>query len=62
MLGFLSDVKWTGGRVAARSLAPHVRNKVDVYFDVNTNIVYAIVRLLRFLFTGGDCVVFVFFL
>lgn len=58
LLGFLSDVKWTGGRVE-RSLAPR-GYKIDVYFDVNTNIVYAIVRLLRCSVAGGDCAVFVF--
>lgn len=58
LLGFLSDVKWTGGR-AERSLAPR-GYKIDVYFDVNTNIVYAIVRLLRCSVAGGDCAVFVF--
>lgn len=62
MLTFLSDVKWTGGRVAARSRSPRVRCKIDVYFDVNTNIVYAIVRLLRCSVAEGDCVVVVFLL
>lgn len=28
---FLSDVKWTGGRVAARSRTPRVRCNIDVY-------------------------------
>lgn len=47
---FLSDVKWTGGRVAVRSRIPRDRFKsmfIVLNFDVNTNIVYAIVRLLR---------------
>lgn len=28
---FLSDVKWTGGRVVARSRTPRVRCEIDVY-------------------------------
>lgn len=61
-LAFLSDVKWTSGRVVVRSQIPRGCCKIDVYFDVNTNIVYAIIRLLRSTVSEGDCVVHVFYL